>query len=172
MNKDRTWKAFALFTLTLLLLASLAIAGEKDNSKQINGCICDVDKLGNRLKVNPWNEDKKIWEPNAAEWFSYDNKTSISAENKLTIADLNAGKVIQTYHFLGIQGGKLAGKPFEIKELSGLIGRRTTLHWVEMKGKRFAQTIALPYLFGGETMPAYVGSEGASLAGVDNCPCK
>ena len=119
----------------------------------------------------PWNKETKAWQFKAAQQFKYDDKTIISAENKLTVSEVSHGQAIKTYHFIGISQHGPVGKPFEIKDLSALVGRRTTLRWAEEAGTRQAVEIELPYLFGGESMPAMVGSNSALMVGSDNCPC-
>lgn len=161
----------AIFGVSCLIAVQSAVAEDQPQTNTLDGCICEVNKSEGILKVVPWNREMKKWQFNAAQRFRYDDKTKISAENNLTVAEVMAGKVINTYHFLGFQQGKLAGKPFDIKDLSGLVGRRTTLHWAEKAGKRQAVLIELPYLFGGESMPAMVGSNSAQMVGSDNCPC-
>jgi hypothetical protein len=170
--KVTTVLLYAIILVTLLLTTAPSIlAKDKTQTNTIDGCVCEVNKAATMLKVVPWNEQKKTWGQGAAQSFRFDDKTKITAENKLTVADVNAGRAIKTYHFTGIQQGKLTGTPFEIKELSGLVGRRTTLHWEDKATTRRAVEIVLPYLFAGESMPAMVGSDSAQAVGSDNCPC-
>lgn len=160
-----------IFGVFCLVAVQPALAGDQPQTNTLDGCICEVNKAEAILKVVPWNKETKTWQFNAAQRIRYDDKTKISAENNLTVSDVSAGQAIKTYHFLGFQQGKLAGKPFDIKDLSALVGRRTTLHWAEKAGTRQAVEIELPYLFGGESMPAMVGSDSAQMVGSDNCPC-
>ena len=54
-------------------------AGEKDEINQLKGCICEIDQTAKKLKVVPWNKDKEAWQFQAAQWYSYNERTKISS---------------------------------------------------------------------------------------------
>jgi len=177
MGKKIRWAlVFALVPLlasTLWAQAKTPINAQGNAGRELEGCICGFDVVKTTVKIVPWNMNETRWDTANTKVFVYQDKTTIEGESKATVAELKSGKAVKSYHFTGISQGRMTGTPFEIKSLSECVGRRTTLHWVvDDKGTSVANRIELPYLFGGESMPAMVGGEGARAAGADDCPCR
>ena len=140
-------------------------------ARVLSGCICGFDELKTTVAIVPWNIDSKAWDFDNPKVFVYTDHTNIEGESKATIADFKGGKVVKSYHLTGFSMNGPTGSPFEIKRLADCVGRRTTLHWSEDKGAKVADRIELPYLFGGESMPAMIGGQSSQVFGSDNCPC-
>ena len=123
---------------------------------QVHGCICSVDKVNKTIEIVPWSKENKSWQIEAKKRISFEDTTTIeSGKNKATIAELNNGKAVGD----------------SIKDLGALIRQRATIDCVEEKGKQIARKIETMMLFGGETVPAMVGIDGAQTVGNRNCPC-
>ncbi len=175
MTKKTIWAfLFALVPLLSSILCAQAQNSTQGNAdKKVDGCICELDAVKTTVKVIPWNVNKTAWDPANAMVFIYQDKTIIEGESTSTVAELKGGKAVKSFHFTGISQGRMTGTPFEIKSLSECVGRRTTLYWVvDGSGTSVAIRMVLPYLFGGESMPAMVGDQGAHAVGSDNCPCR
>lgn len=169
--------AVAMAVLTFTFASFQAQSQEKTASKalpekELSGCICGFDEAKSIVTVVPWDKDHKIWDSGNAKVFTYTEKTIIEGESKATVAEIKGGTVVKSFHLTGFSTSGLSGIPFEIKRLSQCINRRTTLHWSEDKGVPVANRLELPYLFGGESMPAMVGNQGARAVGSDDCPCR
>jgi hypothetical protein len=156
----------ALFCLTI----QSSSAGDQPK-KYVRGCICEVSKAKAMLKVVPWNEKIKTWEYSSPQWFRYSDNSKISAVNKLTVVKVKAGQAIKTKHFRGVDSKGMIGEPFTVKDLSGLVGRRTTLYWREAAGTREAVDIRLDYWYEGESFVGGVSSNSTQMVGSDDCPC-
>lgn len=142
--------------------------------QELKGCICAVEDVAGRVTVRilPWEAAKTDYILGAEKTFTCDPTTVIEGETSATVGELKAGKTVQSAHLIGMTARGLASTPFEIESLPQLVGRRTTLTWVEDRGTLRATTIRLDYLFAGEDLAAIGGPGGAAVQGSDNCPCR
>ena len=140
--------------------------------RELSGCICGFDELKTTLKIVPWNQNEKVWDSENAKVFAYTDGTTLVGESKATVAELKGGKAVKSFHLTGFSMNGATGTPFEIKSLSACVGRRTRIHWVEEQGTTVANSIELPYLFGGESLPAMIGNQNSQVVGSDDCPCQ
>jgi ankyrin repeat protein len=131
-------------------------------SNELNGAVCGIDKTTLTIKVIPWDKQKETWDEQGIRAFKLTPETTIYGETKATVAELADGKAeIKSFHLTGIGQSGVTGTPFEIKDISQILYRRVTVMWTSGAKMPEATTIELPYLFGGESMPGYIGSGGS-----------
>jgi hypothetical protein len=167
MSAFRKYSYAAVLLTTIALIPAAAVSEEP----KVDGAVCNIDKVTHTMRIIPWDRGKQVWDSKNVRTFKLIPLTAIEGETKATVAELEGGKAtIKSFHFTGmsIQGGaaRATGTPFEIKDISQLLHRRATVSWVSSAQVPEATRIGLPYLFGGESMPAMVGSSGAQTVGI------
>ncbi len=158
-------RILAALAVVLTLLASVAIAGPK-NSELSSGCICEVDKAKCTLKLVPWDKTTKKWLFEAPQKFRYDDNTKMSSGKTIrTVSEINHGQA-----FI-IPAGTFDNGT-NIRDLSDLVGERTTLYWKTETDIHKVVDITFAALFAGESMAAMVGSSSVKVVGrAGRCPC-
>jgi hypothetical protein len=158
-------RILAALVVFLTLLASVAIAGPKKNEFSF-GCLCGVDEAKCTLKLVPWDQKNKKWLFEAPQEFRYDDNTKMSSGKTVrTVSEIKQGQA-----FI-IPAGTFDNGT-NIRELSDLVGERTTLYWTKEPDIRRVVDITFAALFIGESMAAMVGEHSATLVGrAGACPC-
>ena len=70
----------------------------------------------------------------------------------------------------------LTAEFFDIKKPEELVGERATIHFQNNEKGTSTTLIELQYIFGGESLPAYLsmggGEKSSQIIGSGRCPCK
>jgi hypothetical protein len=137
--------------------------------QKLDGAVCGVDKASDKIRVVRWDKDKGAWDKQSKRLFQLSPSTVIKGESEATVGDLDSGKAtVKSMHLTGLGASGLTGSPFVINSITKLLHRRVTVEWSGSEEVPVVTKLSLPYLFGGESMPAYTNGTSSSVAGSDD----
>jgi hypothetical protein len=127
----------------------------KKDLKELDGAFCKIDVAQKTVRVAPW--DGKGWRKSKVQVLAWDDDT----------------QMVSGPHTMAM-GVFVKGKPLDddSKTVDSIRGERAQFNYETVAGKKIVRKIEMIEMFGGESFPAMIGSNGAQVVGSTRVPCR